>query len=320
MGAGMIGNSTTMLSRTADSLYWLGRYVERAENGARLLDGTHHLNLLPLNMDEQRELWRKLFQSDDEVESFLKKHNEFNDKSVIEYLTIDPDNRSSILSCIEAARDNTRAARAELTTEISQCMNQSLIDMRAVTMQSINDTGISEFLDFIKERTHLFKGVIYGTMRRGEPFLFWELGTALERAENTSRLIMTRAETFHRVHRRDDGFDFYRWGTFLRSANAYSAYRQIYGDIDPVSVAEMLILNTNIPRSLLACIEDTKDILKTLRREAPCAEMSERLAAEIRAVRLDQILRSGLGNFLNDFRKQVHALSDQIRIDFMMVR
>jgi uncharacterized alpha-E superfamily protein len=312
--------STTMLSRTADSLYWLGRYVERAENSARLLDGTHHLNLLPLTTDEQGELWRKLFQSEDEVAAFQAKHSEFTDKAVIEFLTIDPDNPSSILSCIEAARDNTRAARAELTTEISQCMNQTLIDVRAVTMQNINDRGIHDFLDFIKERAHLFKGVIYGTMRRGEPFLFWELGTALERSENTSRLIMTRSETFHRVHRRDDGFDFYRWGTFLRSANAYSAYRQIYGDIDPVSVAEMLILNTNIPRSLLACIEDTTDILKTLRREAPCAEMSERIAADVRAIRLDQILRSGLGNFLNDFRKQVHALSDQIRIDFMMVR
>jgi len=311
---------TTMLSRTADNLYWLGRYVERAENSARLLDGTHHLNLLPLTSDEQSELWHKLFQSQNEVDAFLEKHNQFSDRAVIEYLTLERDNPSSILSCINSARDNTRAARAELTTEISQCMNQTWIDIRGVSMQQIDDRGIQDFLDFIKERAHLFKGVIYGTMRRGEPFLFWELGTALERAENTSRLIMTRADAFHRVHRRDDGFDFYRWGTFLRSANAYSAYRQIYGDIDPVSVAEMLILNTNIPRSLLACIEDTTDILKTLRREAPCAEMSERLAAEVRAIRLDQVLRSGLDNFLNDFRKQVHALSDQIRIDFMMVR
>jgi len=311
---------TTMLSRTADNLYWLGRYVERAENSARLLDGTHHLNLLPLTSDEQGELWHKLFQSQNEIDAFLEKHNQFSDRAVIEYLTLERDNPSSILSCINGARDNTRAARAELTTEISQCMNQTWIDIRGVSMQQIDDRGIQDFLDFIKERAHLFKGVIYGTMRRGEPFLFWELGTALERAENTSRLIMTRADAFHRVHRRDDGFDFYRWGTFLRSANAYSAYRQIYGDIDPVSVAEMLILNTNIPRSLLACIEDTTDILKTLRREAPCAEMSERLAAEVRAIRLDQVLRSGLDNFLNDFRKQVHALSDQIRIDFMMVR
>lgn len=311
---------TTMLSRTADSLYWLGRYVERAENSSRLLDGAHSLNLLPLTSNEQGELWRKLFQGQDEVDAFLDKHKSFTDNAVVEYLTLDRDNPSSILSCIAAARDDTRAARAELTTEISQCMNQTWIDVRATTIENITDRGIQDFLDFVKERAHLFKGVIYGTMRRGEPFLFWELGTALERAENTSRLIMTRAETFHRVHRRDDGFDFYRWGTFLRSANAFSAYRQIYGDIDPVSVAEMLILNTTIPRSLLACIEDTTNILKTLRREAPCAEMSEQIAAEIRSVRLDQVLRSGLDSFLRDFRKQVHALSDQIRIDFMMVR
>lgn len=309
-----------MLSRTADNLYWLGRYVERAENNARLIDGTYHMSLLPITPDEHAELWRKLFQSAEEIEAFVEKHPEFTNDAVTRYLTLDPDNRSSIFCCLEAARDNTRAARAELTTEISQCINQTWIDIRAIDMDRIHERGLQDFLDLIKERAHLFQGVVYSTMRRGEPFLFWELGTALERAENTSRLIMTRADSFHRAHRRDDGFDFYRWGTFLRSANAYSAYRQIYGDIDSVCVAEMLITNTNIPRSLLACIEDTTDILKTLRREAPCAEMSERLAAEIRAMRLDQVLRSGLESFLNDFRKQVHALSDQIRADFMMVR
>ncbi|MGJ3258904.1 MAG: alpha-E domain-containing protein [Rhodospirillales bacterium] len=311
---------TGMLSRTADNLYWLGRYVERAENAARLLDGTCHLSLLPISSDEHAGLWRKLFQSDDEVEPFAAKHPDFSADAVIAYMTLDPDNQSSIYSCMAAARDNTRAARAELTTEISQCMNQTWMDIRAIDIAKIHERGIQDFLDQVKERAHLFQGVIYGTMRRGEPFLFWELGTALERAENTSRLIITRADSFHRAHRRDDGFDFYRWGTFLRSANAYSAYRQIYGDIDPVSAAEMLITNTNIPRSLLSCIEDTTDILKTLRREAPCAEMSERLAAEIRAMRLDQVLRSGLEAFLHDFRNQVHELSDQIRTDFMMVR
>lgn len=311
---------TGMLSRTADNLYWLGRYVERAENAARLIDGTYHLSLLPITPDEHGELWRRLFQSQEELEPFLKKHPEFSGDSVVEHMVLDPENPSSIVSCIDAARDNTRAARAELTTEISQCMNQTWMDIRAINMHKIHERGIQDFLDLIKERAHLFQGVIYGTMRRGEPFLFWEMGTALERAENTSRLILARSNSFHRAHRRDDGFDFYRWGTFLRSANAYSAYRQIYGDIDPVSVAEMLILNTTIPRSLLACIEDTTDILKTLRREAPCAEMSERLAAEVRSMRLDQVLRSGLENFLHDFRNQVHALSDQIRVDFMMVR
>ncbi|MEX2311422.1 MAG: alpha-E domain-containing protein, partial [Rhodospirillales bacterium] len=107
---------------------------------------------------------------------------------------------------------------------------------------------------------------------------------------------------------------------FLRSANAYSAYRQLYGDIEPISVADMLILNADIPRSLLSCIEDTTEILRTLKRAAPCVEMAEQLAAEIRTIRLDQIIRSGLAGYLRDFRERVHALSDQIRIDFIMVR
>lgn len=157
-------------------------------------------------------------------------------------------------------------------------------------------------------------------MRRVEPFLFWEMGTALERAENTARLILARSDNLHRATRRDDGFDYYRWGTFLRSANSYGAYRQLYGDVEPVLVADLLILNTQIPRSLLSCIEDATEVLRTLKREVQCAEMAERLASEIRTMRLERVLRSGLTDFLIDFQKQVHALSDQIRADFIMVR
>ncbi len=309
-----------MLSRTADSLYWLGRYVERAENTARLLDGTHHLSLLPIPAGEQGNLWRNLFQSELEVEAFTAKHDSFSDTPIIDFMALDPDNPSSIRSCIHAARENTRSARHVLTTEISQCVNQSWMDIRNVTMTDVLERGTQDFLDSVKERAHLFKGVIYGTMRRGEPFLFWELGTALERAENTSRLILARADAFHRASRRDDGFDFYRWGTLLRSANAYSAYRQLYGDIEPIMVADMLILNANIPRSLSSCIDDTTQILRTLKREAPCVEMAEKLSAEIRTLRLDQIIRSRLAGYLQDFRERVHALSDQIRVDFIMVR
>lgn len=309
-----------MLSRTADNLYWLGRYVERAENTARLLGGTQRLSLMPIPTGEQGELWRNLFQSDYEVEAFLAKHAEFVEAPVIDFLTLDPDFSSSIRSCFHGARENVRAARHVLTTEISQSINETWMEIRGCTMSDIHHRGTQDFLDWVRERAHLFRGVIYGTMRRGEPFLFWNLGSTLERAENTSRLILARSNAFHRATRRDDGFEFYRWGTFLRAANAYSAYRQLYRDIDPVSVADMLILNPEIPRSLLSCIEEATEILRTLRREAPCAAMAERLASELRTLRLDRVLRSGLDGFLQDFRNQVHALSDQIRIDFIMVR
>ena len=129
---------TGMLSRTADNLYWLGRYVERAENAARLIDGTYHLNLLPITPDEHGELWRRLFQSNEELELFLGKHPEFDGDSVVEHMVLDPENPSSIVSCIDAARDNTRAARAELTTEISQCMDQTWMDIRAINMDKIH--------------------------------------------------------------------------------------------------------------------------------------------------------------------------------------
>ncbi len=309
-----------MLSRTADSLYWLGRYVERAENTARLLDGTLHMSLLPIPVEERSNLWRTLFQSEQERQLYEQKYDGYSELPVIEFMTLDPDNPSSVHSCMFAARENTRSVRHVLTTEISQSINQAWMDTRNITMENIAEHGTQIFLDSIKERAHHFKGVIYGTMRRGEPFLFWDLGAALERAENTTRLIMARSDNFHRAAKRDDGFDFYRWGTFLRSANAYSAYRQLYGDVDPVSVADLMILNTDIPRSLLSCIEDATEVLRTLKPGAPCTQMAEQLSTEIRSMSLDRVLRSGLTGFLTDFQKQVHALSDQIRIDFIMVR
>jgi len=238
----------------------------------------------------------------------------------MEYMALDPENPSSIYSCVHGARENVRAARHVLTTEISQCINETWMEVKKCRPQDVIDRGTQNYLDSIKERAHLFRGVVHGTMRRGEPFMFWELGAALERAENTSRLMLARSAAFHRAAKRDDGFDFYRWGTFLRTANAYSAYRQLYRDIDPVSVADLLILNTQIPRSLLSCIEDSAEVLRNLKREAQCAAMAERLASELRTMRLDTILRSGLEGFLHDFRKQVHVLSDQIRVDFIMVR
>lgn len=309
-----------MLSRTADNLYWIGRYMERAENTARLLSGTQRLSLMPIPTDEHDDLWRKLFQSDEEVAAFRGKHTAFMEIPVIDFMVLDPDNPSSIRSCIHSGRENVRAARHVLTTEISQSINETWMDIRQYTLQQVMDRGTQDFLDAIKERAHHLRGVIYGTMRRGEPFLFWQLGSTIERAENTSRLMLARSASFHRASRRDDGFEFYRWGTFLRSANAYSAYRQLYREIEPFSVADLLIMNTQIPRSLLCCIDDVCDILRTLRREAICTEMAERLAAEIRTVHLDRLLRSGLEGFLNDFRKNVHALSDQISADFIMVR
>tara|TARA_R110000787_G_scaffold239367_10_gene345699 strand:- start:2288 stop:3217 length:930 start_codon:yes stop_codon:yes gene_type:complete len=309
-----------MLSRTADNLYWLGRYVERAENTARLLSGTQRLSLMPIPTDEAGNLWRNLFQSEVEENAFLAKHSKFSEAPVMEYMALDPENPSSIYSCVHGARENVRAARHVLTTEISQCINETWMEVRNCGPQDVIDRGTQNYLDSIKERAHLFRGVVHGTMRRGEPFMFWELGAALERAENTSRLMLARSAAFHRAAKRDDGFDFYRWGTFLRTANAYSAYRQLYRDIDPVSVADLLILNTQIPRSLLSCIEDTAEVLRSLKREAQCAAMAERLASELRTMRLDTILRSGLEGFLHDFRKQVHVLSDQIRVDFIMVR
>ncbi len=309
-----------MLSRTANNLYWLGRHVERAENTARLFSGIQRLSLLPIPDDEHKGLWQGLYQSDAERDEFKSRYSEFEEQAVLRHLVFDLDNRSSIKSCIAAARENVRGARHVLTTEISQCMNQTWIEIRTYDAAKVDELGVQEFLDIVKERAHLFRGVVYGTIRRGEPFMFWEIGAALERAENTSRLMLARAPAFRRVAKRDDGFEFYRWGTFLRTANAYSAFRQLYREVDPVSVAHLLILNPDIPRSLVSCVDDIARTLRGVKANARCTVLAEQLASEVRGIHLDRILRSGIETFLTDFRERIHAVSNQIQNDFLMVR
>ena len=161
-----------MLSRTADNLYWLGRYVERVENTARLLAGTQRLSLMPIPKDEQGDLWRNLFQSDFERTAFEEKHEKYEENAVIEFMALDRNNPSSIRSCMFGARENVRGARHVLTTEISQCINETWMEIKDCSIEQITEQGTQEYLDSIKEHTHLLRGVIYGTMRRGEPFMF----------------------------------------------------------------------------------------------------------------------------------------------------
>lgn len=310
-----------MLSRTASHLYWMARYMERAENAARLVGGIYRLTLISHSGRGGDDEWQGLFQTDGEREAFLKRHETFGTEAVLTYLVLDQENPSSIRSCIWAARENVRATRHVLTTDLWESVNQTWLEIRDKDFRALSDSGIHEFLEWVKERCHLFRGIVYGTMRRGEAFQFWELGTYVERAENTSRLMLARAPFFHTARQRDSAVHYYQWGTLLRSVNSFKTYREIYrGTIEPRCVAELLILNPDMPRSLRACADGIAQILGNLKADAPSTGMAGSLLSELMNERIDRIFRSGIDGFLGDFRSSVNRLSDQLQMDFLMIR
>jgi len=311
-----------MLGRTADNLFWMARYLERAENIARLLGGTYRMSLMPGDETGSGHEWEKLFINDGEREAYLSQRKTFSAGGVITYFSLDPQNPSSIRSCIGAARENVRATRHVLTAELWETINQTWMEIRPMTYRDIRDMGEHEFFAWVKERSHLFGGIVAGTMRRGEAYAFWRLGTFIERAENTTRLLAAKADHFHRTAARQESVaDFYQLGTLLRTVNAYKTYLEIYrGSPEPRKVAELLLLKPDMPRSLRTCLDEICLILYDLRRTAPCTRSADEMRARLVSGRIDRIFRSGLDKYLADFRNHADQLSVQVQTDFMMVR
>ena len=315
-----------MLSRTANDLYWMSRQIERAENTARMLDITYRMSLLPYRIMEPGESWAEPWALplviSGQATRYYERYSEVTPESVLRFMVLDPDNTSSIFSCLETARDNARAQRGAITNEMWESLNATWLQMRAQKYSSISRSGISEFFDWVKDQSHLFRGVTFGTMLRDEAYSFLRLGTFLERADNTARLLDVKYHTL--LPSVDDvggAVDYYQWSALLRSLSAFNAYRKIYRDtITPYRVAELLILRADLPRSLHACMNETYDILAEL-----CDGESmepERLAGEIHAHlhygRTQSIMDDGLHEYLMDFLDKIHTLNAELNKHFLV--
>lgn len=310
-----------MLGRTAGNVYWMARYVERAENMARLLASTHHMALLPATNGEAVRHWQAPLELGGDWKDFLARYEELNAGNVIRYATIDPEHINSIRANIRRARENARSTRQDLTNEVWESINQTYLELERLSYPKMVDQGFHEVFDWIKERSHLFRGAIYGTMRRGDAFTFSRIGTFIERSDNTARLLKVKWGTLTGHPARPmPAEEYYKWGALLRAFSAYKAYREVYtGVIEPRKVAELLILRPDMPRSLTTCITEVARILDGLRADAACTRMAQELQARTQASRIDRILRSGLERYLSDFigrSSEVHTMIEQ---EFMLV-
>lgn len=309
-----------MLGRTANNVYWMARYVERAENLARLLASTYHMSLMPVASGNDAQQWEAPLQLAGDREDFVCRFGEVSPGNVLAYMVLDADNASSIRSSIRLARENARATRPELTTEVWEGINQTYLELETMSYPKMVDQGFREFFDWVKERSHLFRGAIYGTMRRGDAFTFSRLGTFMERADNTARFLAVKWDMLSTGGRPMAAEDYYRWGALLRAFSALKAYREVYsGIIEPRRVAELLVLRRDMPRSLFACTAEVNEILVHLRENAACTRLSGQINERLQRNRIDGILRSGLPRFLNGFIARNNELHGMIGQEFMLV-
>ena len=311
-----------MLGRTANNIYWMARYVERAENLARLLASTHHMTLLTVDADAQSRHWEAPVGLGGSVDVYRERYGETTPGSVIAYVALDGDNPNSIRTCIRQARENARAVRPQLTTEIWEGLNQTHLEFENLSYARVLERGFHEFFDWVKERSHLFRGTVYGTMRRGDAFTFSRLGTFVERADNTARFLAVKWRILVPNGPRPlSAEDYYRWAAVLRSMSAFKAYREVYSSaIEPRRVAELLVLRDDIPRSLISCTSEMAAILRGLRGYAACTRLATRVRDRMVANRIDGVLRSGLVRYLDDFVGRNGEIHRTIGREFMMVQ
>ncbi len=309
-----------MLSRTADHLFWMSRYMERAENLARLLDVTYQMSLVPQSEEKANQSWNAIITLNSLEDAFAAKYPAVNGENVLKFMVCDSDNFSSIYSCLRLARENAHAVRGTLTTEMWETINYTWLEARGRSFEQLMGSGIADYFEWVKTRSHLSRGVTVGTLLQDEAYHFIRLGTLLERADNTARILDVK---YHGLdHSGEEGAtDFYQWGALLRSVSAFEVYRKAYRDvITPERVAELLILRGDMPRSLLFCMNG---VVKNLDLVAnSLSDETTRLAgllrAQLRYGRIDDILEHGLHEWLTDFMDRIYLIGDGISRDFLV--
>ena len=317
-----------MLSRTADHLFWMSRYTERAENTARMLDVNYQTSLLPQSNAVAQAGWQGLLTISELKPAYEAKYpgHSINPTDVMDFMVRDEQNPSSIISCLQNARENARAVRGSLTTEVWETQNQTYLEVLRMLRSGDFEREPAQFFEWVKFRSHLSRGVTLGTMLQDEAFHFLRLGTFLERADNTARLVDVK---FHAVEtdfmgaadQKEQEYDFYHWSAILRSVSGFEVYRKVYRDvIRPERVAELLILRADMPRSLLGCLNEVMSNLALVSSD-PASETRRRagkLCADLQYARIDEILANGLHAYLTQFLDRVNEIGAHISREFLV--
>ncbi len=311
-----------MLSRVASHLYWMSRYLERSENMARILDVTQSLAMLDRSADSGGAM-TPIVITEAQTE-FAETKLTATYANVIAFLAWDMKHPSSIRNCIEATRENARAVRGSITSEMWENINDTWIAFQEKSKNIDPMMTGNEFFEWVKERSHLFRGVTFATARRDQPYHFTRLGTFIERADNTARILNVKyaeeAPDSFDEKEVDKETDYYRLSAVLRSVSALEAYRDTYRDvIDARRVAEIMIFDAMLPRSLRYCMDEATKCLDDLPNDS--GRIPRRIASEINAKlrygTVDEVFDYGLKRYLADFLVDMERLGTAVNAAYM---
>lgn len=305
-----------MLGRTANGLYWMFRYIERAENIARLVDAGMRVSLTRSgNADED---WDGVLQSAGAREEFLQQHDKVTSADAIDYMLRDKSNLSSVMSCIEFGRNNARMVRTALTRETWEATNEFWIELKSLLARKVKAAELPQVIDVIKHRAGLVRGAFHGSMLRNDQYNFSRIGTFIERADNTARILDVKYYVLLPAAAQvGSSLDNAQWESILRSVSAHRSYGWVYdAEYKPSNIADFLILNGRMPRSLAYCYEKIVSNLGHLAEEYgekhPAHDTAATILATLQKTTISRVMDQGLHEFLELFVNKNAQLGQEI--------
>lgn len=314
-----------MLSRVADSIYWLNRYVERAENVARFVDVNLNLLLDTPNAGFAQQ-WEPLVTTSGDHKLFKERYGDASAKNVLQFLTFDSEYGNSILSCVKGARENARAVRETISSEMWEQVNAFYLWVQEAAQQELTEEQLYSFYPEVKMASHLFAGVMYATMAHNEGWHFGQLGRLLERADKTARILDVKYYILlPSVNDIGTPLDELQWIALLKSASAYEMYRKRQRRVTPQSITKFLILDQEFPRSIEFCLLQAERSLHCITGTGlgSWCNSSERtlgrLRSELEYMTIDEVFEIGLHEFLDQLQTRLNTVGEHIYEDFMAV-
>ena len=312
-----------LLGRTANGLYWMNRYIERTENMARLVDAG--LRMALTRTESAAEEWTSVVVSAGVDYAFSQKHDVYNAETVADFLIRDIANPSSAMSSMETGRMNARMVRTALTRETWEAINEAWMSMKRMLAKPIDERELPTVLDAIKRETALIRGCFYGTMLRNEIFDFAQVGTYVERADNTARILDVKYYVLlPSISWVGSTLDNSQWESILRSVSAHRSYRWVYeAEYKPTNIADYLILNGRMPRSLTFCYRFITEHLNFRAAEygfrLPCHDIADDTYGKLKNATIKQVFDGGLHEFLTDFIRDNNRFGNLVAEDYRFI-
>ncbi|MEP6777439.1 MAG: alpha-E domain-containing protein [Chthoniobacterales bacterium] len=315
-----------MLSRVADSLYWMSRYIERAEDNARLADVNLQLLLDLSNQHDAdpRQQWNPIISTLEGNELFASLYQTFDGKAAINFVSLQKKNHNSIYSCLSLARENARTTREQISSEMWAQINRLYLFVKSDAAKKLLRSSAFEFFNRIIAGSHLFQGITHATMTHGEGWHFMRIGKLLERADCTSRILDVKYHILLPSGERVGGnVDTIQWMSVLKSCSALEAYRKVYVDqVAPWKVAEFIITHPGFPRSIRFCVDYLDEALHCISGSAEnrYANEAERLSGRLRSdldyVTIGDIFKFGLHEYLEMIQRRLVEISDAMHASY----